>query len=116
MAARQIDTCSVTDPDEIALYVRLDPGRRLRSGECSAIAVALRRRDAIAMDDQRAIRRALDEARLGHFNLEILRTPDIMVTLIRCGVLDVDAADRIKDDWATHHRFRLKIASFQDLI
>jgi hypothetical protein len=48
--------------------------------------------------------------------LEIVSTIDVMVTLIRLGVLDIDAADRIKDDWAQHHKFRIKAASFRDLL
>jgi predicted nucleic acid-binding protein len=78
-----IESCTVTDPDEIALYMRLGPGRRLGSGECSAIAVAIRRSHAIAIDDNKAVNRALSEAGLSAVKLEIMRTPDVMVSLIR---------------------------------
>jgi hypothetical protein len=76
-------------------------------------AVAINRRYAIAIDDSRAIRRAIREVGA---TLEIVTTIDVMVTLIRLGVLDIDAADRIKDDWAQHHKFRIKAASFRDLL
>jgi hypothetical protein len=71
---------------------------------------------ALAIDDSRAIRRALQEAALGENALSILRTQDIVVELIRNGVVSVEAADAIHVDWATNHRFKLKIVSFQDLL
>jgi hypothetical protein len=40
----------------------------------------------------------------------------VILTLIRTGVLNTDAADQIKDEWANHHRFRIKAASFRDLL
>jgi hypothetical protein len=48
--------------------------------------------------------------------LEVVTTVDIMVTLLRTGVLTIDAADQIKDEWAHQHRFRMKAASFRDLL
>jgi hypothetical protein len=48
--------------------------------------------------------------------LSILRTQDIVVELIRKGVVSVEAADAIHVGWATNHRFKLNIASFQDLL
>jgi predicted nucleic acid-binding protein len=39
-----LDTCSVVDPDEVALFLRLRPGEHLGAGECSAIAVAINRK------------------------------------------------------------------------
>jgi predicted nucleic acid-binding protein len=85
IAAGHLETCTVTDSEEVALYMRLGPGQRLGSGECSAIAVALRRHHAIAIDDNKAVNRALREAGL-------------------------------KSAWARHHRFRIKAASFRDLL
>jgi len=43
IAAGQMDVCSVTDPGEVELFLRLRPGDRLVAGECSAIAVAMKR-------------------------------------------------------------------------
>ena len=116
IAAGYIETCAVTDPGEVALYMRLGPGQRLGSGECSAIAVAIRRHHAIAIDDNKAVNRALREAGLAAVTLEIMRTPDVMVTLIRAGVLTIAEADEIKDAWARRHRFRIKAASFGDIL
>ena len=38
-----------------------------------------------------------------------------MVSMIGEGLLDIVEADSIKDEWATLHRFRLKLASFRDV-
>ncbi len=116
VAAGHLETCTVTDPKEVALYMRLGPGQRLGAGECSAIAVALNRHHAIAMDDIKAVNRALREAGLSAVKLEIMRTPDVMVTLIRTGILNVAEADSIKDAWEQQHRFRIKAGSFRDIL
>jgi hypothetical protein len=58
----------------------------------------------------------LQEAALGENALSILRTQDIMVELIRGTVVSIEAADAILVDWAVNHRFRLKIASFRDVL
>jgi predicted nucleic acid-binding protein len=116
VAANLLDTCSVTEPAEVALFLRLGPGVRLGAGECSAIAVALIRGYPIAIDDGRAITAALQEAALRGAKLALLRTQDIMVALIRASVLTIDAADQIKADWEKNHRFRLKARTFRDLL
>jgi predicted nucleic acid-binding protein len=51
----------------------------LDAGERGAIAVALNRSCALAIDDWSAIRRALQAAALGENMLSILRTQDIVV-------------------------------------
>ena len=43
VTAGVLDTCSVTNPAEVRLFLRLGPGVRLGAGECSAIAIALSR-------------------------------------------------------------------------
>ncbi|MDR3440589.1 hypothetical protein [Telmatospirillum sp.] len=113
LAARQMDTCSVTDPDELALFLRLGPGNRLGAGECSAIAVAMKRRHALAIDDNSAVKRAIREVGM---ELEIIHTTDVMVALIRAGSLALTEADAIKDDWERNHRFRIKAISFSELL
>ena len=37
-----------------------------------------------------------------------------MVSMIGEGLLDIVEADTIKDEWASRHRFRLKLESFRD--
>ncbi len=114
--AAQITEQRIDDPAELEIFLRLAAKGRLGAGERAAIAVALNRGCALAIDDSRAIRRALQEAALGENALSILRTQDIVVELIRKGVVSVEAADAIHVDWATNHRFKLKIVSFQDLL
>ena len=62
-------------------------------GGLAARAVALHRSFTLALDDKRAVERALREAGLASKTLEILRTQDVVVDLIRAGVLDVASAD-----------------------
>ena len=116
VASGHLDTCTVNDPREVELFLRLAPGVRLGAGECSALAVAVNRGHAIAIDDNRALNRAFRDAGLGSVRIEIIRTPDVMIALIRSGVLTVEKADRIKDEWAREHRFRINAATFADLL
>jgi predicted nucleic acid-binding protein len=116
LAAGYIETCTVTDPKEVKLYMELGPGRRLGSGECSAIAVALNRHHTIAIDDNKAVNRALREGGIAASKLTIIRTSDVIVTLIRVGVLTVAEADVIKDAWARDFRYRIKVNSFTELL
>jgi predicted nucleic acid-binding protein len=89
---------------------------RLGAGERSAIAVAINRKCALAIDDSRAIQRAIEEAGIAGSTLSIVRTQDIVVELIKQGVLSIEVADAIHADWATNHRFKLKVTSFRDLL
>lgn len=113
IAAGQMDVCSVTDPDEVELFLRLRPGNRLGAGECSAIAVAMKRQHGLAIDDNKAVKTAIREVGMA---VEIIGTADVMVALIRAGNLDLAEADAIKGDWEKNHRFRIKAASFSELL
>lgn len=75
------------------------------------MAVAIHRRHKLAIDD----RRATIQARRADRTLRVLTTRDLMVSMIGEGLLDIMEADSIKDEWAALHRFRLKLASFQDV-
>jgi predicted nucleic acid-binding protein len=116
LSAAQISEQRIDDPAELELFLRLAAHGRLGAGERSAIAVALNRKCALAIDDSRAIQRALEEAEIVENPLTILRTQDIVVQIIRDGALTVEAADVIRNDWANNHRFKLKIGSFADLL
>jgi predicted nucleic acid-binding protein len=111
--AGQMDVCSVTDIDEVNLFLRLRPGNRLGVGECSAIAVAMKRQHALAIDDNRAVKTAIRDIGMA---VDIIRTSNVMITLIRSGRLDLAEADAIKTDWEQNHRFRIKAASFSELL
>ncbi len=111
---RTVEVVTVADPSELSLiaHIRTATSNRLGIGECSAIAVAKKRGFGLAIDDKAALKfaRALAPA------IRILTTQDLVLSLIRCGALDVPSADRLKDDWASAHRFRLKIGSFAELL
>ena len=112
LGAGVISETRVTMPEELQLFGSLFATGRLGAGECSAIALAVHRGYILAMDDRLAIR----HAREADASLRILATQDLMVSMIREGLLDVEQADRIKRDWAARHRFRLTLDSFQELI
>jgi len=102
----------VTKPEELQLFGSLFSTGRLGAGECSAIALAVHRGYILAIDDRVATR----HARGADATLRILATQDLMVSMIREGLLEIEDADRIKREWATRHRFRLRFHSFQSLL
>ena len=102
---------SVSSSEEVSFFGELSASGRLGAGECSAIAVAVCRCLILAIDD----RRATIQAHRASPTLRILTTQDLMVSLIREGLLDIAEADRIKDEWATRYRFRLKLGSFREI-
>ncbi|TAN69185.1 MAG: hypothetical protein EPN20_06210 [Magnetospirillum sp.] len=106
----------VDNPAEIELFLKLRRQPRLGTGECSAISVAINRDHALAMDDNRAINHALQEAGLARRHLRIIRTQDILADLARAGVLSIKAADAILAEWAANHRFRTKISSIGEIL
>ncbi len=112
LAAGAISETRVTTPEEIRLFGSMFAAGRLGAGECSAIALAVHRRYILAIDD----RLATTHARRADATLLILATQDLVVSMIRQSLLDIAQADRIKQEWATRHRFRLKLASFRDLV
>jgi hypothetical protein len=101
----------VDDSHEVASFVELSQ-QGIGSGECSAIAVAGTRGWPLALEDRKAARVALSRFPA----IQILKTQDLMVRLLRDGALSILEADALLEDWRTNHRFRLKIASFKDLL
>lgn len=106
----------VSEDPEIDIFGRLQQTGRLGVGESSAIAVAFHRGYPIAIDDRPAIRRAEAVAAEEGVALTVLKTPDIIVRLIRAGHLSVEQADVLLVSWRTQHSFNLKISSFADLL
>lgn len=107
-----LEEIRITDPDEVETFARWTGFQRFGEGECACIAVALHRQYRLAMDDKQAIK----QAERCHATLQILTTQDLMYSMLQETLLTVAEADAIKQDWATLHRFRLKIASFGDLL
>lgn len=112
LAAGVIGKLSVSGETELGLFGALSATGRLGPGESAAIAYAIANDHALAIDDRTAANQAL---RLKP-DLVVLGTQDIMVQLIRAGGIALAEADRIKNTWATEHRFRLTITSFRDLL
>lgn len=112
LAARTIEQRSVTGEFALELFRELSETNRLGAGECAAIAYAITSGCALAIDD----RAAANQARRLKQDLVIFGTQDIMVSLIRDGQIEISEADRIKDEWASHHRFRLEFVSFADVL
>ena len=110
--AEILKVVSVDRPNELDLYNELIKSGRLGSGECSAIACAIERNYSLAMEDKNACKQAIKMMP----NIKILRTHDIMVSLIIQGAISLHEADTIKDEWDQKYRFKMKFASFTDLI
>jgi predicted nucleic acid-binding protein len=110
--ANQLQQITITDQAEILLFQNLTKTRRLGVGECSAIAVAIQRGFALAIDDKRARKHATSL----HKTIHVIGTQDFMVMIIRARLLDVPAADAIKHEWEKSHGFTLKIRTFADLL
>jgi predicted nucleic acid-binding protein len=100
-----------TDPTELAAFAAM-ARLKIGEGERAAVAAATARGFALAMDDERAWKRAAT------FCAGVPResTVSILVSLIRTGVIDVGEADSIKLEWETNHRFRLKFTSFAEIL
>lgn len=102
---------SVTESAELELFASLLKKGHLGTGECSAISVAIHRKYTLAIDDHVAIKSALLLAPY----IPVLRTQDLMVQMIQEDILNIAGADLILHEWATKHRFKLKIKSFSEV-
>jgi predicted nucleic acid-binding protein len=116
LADGHLDVISVTEETEVELFAKLQQNKRLGPGECSAIAVALRRGYVLGMDDRVATEQAHTFAAAENLALTVYGTQEIIVRLIRAGNLTVEQADFLLVAWRTQHRFKLKIQSFAELL
>ena len=46
--------------------------------------------------------------------LRLCQTEDLIVNLIRAGVLGLDEADSLLVEWAAKHRFKSRLTTFRD--
>lgn len=106
-----IQKICVDDPQELALFIELIKKRQLGAGECATIAAAVHRGYFLAIDDNQTIKKA----ELLMSSSKILRTQDILVGMIKENLLSFEAADQLLLNWATYHRFKLKIPTIKDL-
>lgn len=94
------------------MFASLAAMGRLGVGECAAIAYASAHQLILAIDDKAARKAALRACP----ELAIIGSDDLMLRFICQGLLDVDQADQIKQQWELRHRFRLPFASFRERI
>ncbi len=116
VADGHLDVTKVDDDAEVELFARLQKPGRLGPGECSAIAVALKRGYSLAIDDRKATKDARALAAMENISLTVWGTKDIIVRLIKAGVLTVEQADVLLVSWRTQHRFTLDLKSFGELL
>ncbi len=107
-----LQKANVQTPHEFAIFAELSKEGLLGTGECAAIAVASHRQYHLAIDDNQAIKKA--SGLLPPHS--ILRTQDLVSLMIQEQLLEIDAADALIQEWATQHRFKLKIKSFKEMV
>lgn len=98
--------------EEIAAFAAISLYDALGRGECAASAAAHARGLPLFMDDEAAWKK-VDLAFPG---MAREGTATLVAALVKSGVLDVAQADAMKADWEANHRFRLKFASFLEIL
>jgi predicted nucleic acid-binding protein len=106
-----ITQASLTSMAELKRFAQLTSINKLGLGECAAIAYAIIHKCPVAIDDKAAIKAAQQISP----NISVIRTQDIVVSLIQQSLLTRDQADAIKKEWEDKHRFRLKFESFSEI-
>lgn len=101
---------SVVDEQDMALFGTLCTD--LGTEESSAIAFALHRDYALAIDDGKAIKIAKKVSK----SLKIYRTQDLFQSMIQEDLIDIEEADGLKQELETMHRFKMPFPSFANLI
>lgn len=96
----------VADEQDVALFGKLCTD--LGAGESSAIAFALHRDYALAMDDGKAIKIAKKISK----DMKIFRTQDLFQSMIQESLIDILEADSLKQELETVHRFKMPFQSF----
>ena len=92
LADGTLEEVTVSGDAALDLFRILSESGRLGAGESAAIACAIANNYAIAIDD----RAAATQARQLKSDLVVLGTQEIMVHLIRLGVIDLTEADGVK--------------------
>jgi len=112
LLAGHVAEITLDTPADLTVFAELK-ALRLGDGECASIAAALNRGLPLAIDDNRARKKAVARDP----SLRLLDTVGLMVEAIQASLLTVAEADAIKVDWETNHRFIKKhFSSFAELI
>lgn len=112
IARDTLELHSVSDPDELSLFVHLMSAGRLGAGECAVLATAVTRRWIAGLQDKRAIK----EGKRFCMDLVLWQTEDIVLKLIRNGKLTVEEANGFLVEWKEKYRFKSKYSSFQTIM
>ena len=97
---------TINRAEEMSVFSALSAAGILGSGECSAIALAVSNGYALALDD----RRAANQVREISKRTVILRTQDLLDSMVSNGILSYRESESIKEIWARKHRFVIKDA------
>jgi predicted nucleic acid-binding protein len=100
----------VMDKQDVALFGKLCSD--LGTGESSAIAFALHRGYALAIDDGKAIKIAKKVSKAS----KIFRTQDLFHSMIQESLINIQEADRLKQELETMHRIKMPFQSFADFL
>lgn len=100
----------VVDSEDMDLFWKLR--KELGSGESSAIAFALHRGYGLAIDDKKATK----IARKRFKDLQIIKTQDLLLSLVQKNLLDISEADYLKYELETKYYFKMKFQSFAELM
>ena len=102
---------NVNSEKEHAILERLIRYQYLGAGESSAIAHATRHGYIVATDDRQAIAAGRKDG------IKVITTIDLVVEMIQQGLLDIPAADAIKDEWERHNDLVCRrMKSFADIV
>jgi predicted nucleic acid-binding protein len=110
--AQLLEQVSVTGLTELEAFANLTADGRLGLGECAAIALASVQSYIVALDDKPARKRCA----IFDSSLQVMGTVDLILSLLRANVLSVEAADDLKLEWQTIHKFKLKFTSFSEIV
>ena len=101
---------SVSDPDELSLFIHLVSAGRLGTGECAVLATAVTRDWIAGLQDKRARR----EGKRLRGDLTLWQTEDIVLDLICLGYLTIEEADGFLIEWKEKYRFRSHFSTFRN--
>lgn len=97
---------------ELEAFAAVSALDALGPGERAAVAAAYARGLPLFMDDKRAWKK------IGPLCPGIARedTASLVVSLIKADILSIAQADAMKGDWESSHSFRLRFASFAEVL
>lgn len=102
---------TVNETEELRLFNELNASKRFGIGECSAIACAICRKYILAIDDKRARKQAIKISS----DLKIITTQELIIDLIRGGIITASEANEIRNELHNNYRFTIS-SSFLEVV